>query len=83
MRPALRSRGRGAGAEYVPGNSVREMGERMKGGAVSDERSPENDAILHAREVGEPSREAWRMMGRRNRTCWFRGSEMNYGRRTT
>lgn len=30
----------------VPGNSVSEMGERMKGGAVKDERSPEKDAIL-------------------------------------
>ena len=41
----------------VPGNSVSEMGERMKGGAVKDERSPENDAILREsqaedREVG-------------------------------
>ncbi len=33
--------------EGAPGNSVREMGERMNGGAVSEERSPENDATLH------------------------------------
>jgi hypothetical protein len=30
----------------VPGNSVRETGERMNGGAVIDDRSPENVAIL-------------------------------------
>ena len=33
-------------AAYTPGNSVREIGERIKGGAVKDERSPENEAIL-------------------------------------
>lgn len=33
--------------EYVPGNSVSDTGERMNGGAVIDERSPENEAILH------------------------------------
>ena len=30
----------------LPGNSVREIGERMNGGAVRDERSPVNVAIL-------------------------------------
>jgi hypothetical protein len=30
----------------VPGNSVRETGERMNGGAVSEERSPEKFEIL-------------------------------------
>lgn len=30
----------------APGNSVREMGERMNGGAVKDDRSPDQDAIL-------------------------------------
>lgn len=30
----------------IPGNSVREMGERMKGGAVREDRSPETEAIL-------------------------------------
>jgi hypothetical protein len=30
----------------LPGNSVREVGERMKGGAVSEERSPEKEAML-------------------------------------
>jgi hypothetical protein len=30
----------------VPGNSVSEIGERMNGGAVNDERSPETLAIL-------------------------------------
>lgn len=34
---------------YTPGNSVSETGERMNGGAVSDDRSPENEAILYAR----------------------------------
>lgn len=29
-----------------PGNSVKEVGERMKGGAVREERSPEKEAIL-------------------------------------
>ena len=33
-------------AAHTPGNSVREIGERIKGGAVKDERSPENEAIL-------------------------------------
>ena len=31
---------------YVPGNSVNETGERMKGGAVREDKSPENEAIL-------------------------------------
>lgn len=31
---------------YLPGNSVSEMPERMNGGAVSEERSPETDAML-------------------------------------
>ena len=35
-------------AGHTPGNSVSEMGERMNGGAVKDERSPEKDAILTA-----------------------------------
>ena len=34
------------GGVCSPGNSVREMGERMKGGAVREERSPEKEAIL-------------------------------------
>lgn len=34
----------------VPGNSVSEIGERMNGGAVKEERSPENDAILRRRQ---------------------------------
>ena len=29
-----------------PGNSVSEVGERMKGGAVKEDKSPENEAIL-------------------------------------
>lgn len=37
----------------APGNSVRETGERMKGGAVREERSPEKDAILRR------AHEAW------------------------
>lgn len=40
----------------IPGNSVKEVGERIKGGAVSDERSPEKEAILISgkeREAGE------------------------------
>lgn len=32
---------------HAPGNSVSETGERMKGGAVMDERSPEKDAMLY------------------------------------
>lgn len=39
-------RGSNREREDVPGNSVREMGERMKGGAVRDERSPEKAAML-------------------------------------
>jgi hypothetical protein len=40
-----------AGAKYrerlgVPGNSVSDTGDRINGGAVIDDRSPENDAIL-------------------------------------
>lgn len=34
------------GSRAIPGNSVRDVGERIKGGAVSEERSPENEAIL-------------------------------------
>ena len=30
----------------IPGNSVREVGERIKGGAVREERSPETEAML-------------------------------------
>jgi len=29
-----------------PGNSVRETGDKMNGGAVSEERSPEKEAML-------------------------------------
>ena len=32
---------------HVPGNSVSETGERMNGGAVIDDKSPEKEAILH------------------------------------
>ena len=32
---------------HLPGNSVRETGDKMKGGAVKDDRSPENEAILN------------------------------------
>jgi hypothetical protein len=31
----------------IPGNSVSEIGDRMNGGAVKDDKSPENDAILY------------------------------------
>jgi hypothetical protein len=31
---------------HIPGNSVSETGERIKGGAVRDDKSPENEAIL-------------------------------------
>ena len=31
---------------HLPGNSVSEVGERMNGGAVKEDRSPENEAIL-------------------------------------
>jgi len=34
------------GFTYLPGNSVSEVGERMKGGAVKEDKSPENEAIL-------------------------------------
>ena len=42
-----------AGRRGSPGNSVSETGERMNGGAVIELRSPENDAILHARQCGD------------------------------
>ena len=32
----------------APGNSVRETGERIKGGAVSEEKSPEKFAMLQS-----------------------------------
>lgn len=32
--------------ETLPGNSVKDVGDRIKGGAVREERSPENEAIL-------------------------------------
>ena len=38
------------GFTYSPGNSVSEVGERMKGGAVKEDKSPENEAILIAAE---------------------------------
>jgi len=31
---------------HLPGNSVSEVGERIKGGAVKEDKSPENEAIL-------------------------------------
>lgn len=31
---------------HLPGNSVSDVGERMKGGAVKEDKSPENEAIL-------------------------------------
>jgi len=34
------------GFAYLPGNSVSEVGERIKGGAVKEDKSPENEAIL-------------------------------------
>ena len=37
-----------AGFTHLPGNSVSDVGERMKGGAVKEDKSPENDAILIA-----------------------------------
>ena len=37
--------------EHLPGNSVREMGDKINGGAVSDERSPEKEAILVGSET--------------------------------
>jgi hypothetical protein len=36
--------------EDLPGNSVSDVGERMKGGAVSEERSPEKEAMLSLNE---------------------------------
>jgi hypothetical protein len=44
------------GSEYqcdIPGNSVNEVGERMKGGAVKGERSPKRDAIGDANTHAE------------------------------
>jgi hypothetical protein len=32
----------------APGNSVKETGERMNGGAVREERSPETEAMLRS-----------------------------------
>ena len=46
-------------ARIVPGNSVREMGERMNGGAVKDERSPEKDAILRKSQARVASEGSW------------------------
>ena len=46
-------------AKIVPGNSVREMGERMNGGAVKDERSPEKDAILRKSQARVASEGSW------------------------
>lgn len=38
---------------HLPGNSVSEVGERMKGGAVKEDKSPENEAILINVQGGE------------------------------
>jgi hypothetical protein len=35
---------------YRPGNSVRDVGDRINDGAVSEERSPEKEAILDGRD---------------------------------
>lgn len=34
------------GYRNIPGNSVKETGDRMNGGAVKDDKSPEKDAML-------------------------------------
>jgi len=39
---------------HLPGNSVSEVGERMNGGAVKEDKSPENDAIDFRKEVQDP-----------------------------
>lgn len=49
----------------VPGNSVSETGERMNGGAVMDDRSPENEAILGAPEASSSARCDYRVQGAR------------------
>lgn len=40
---------------YLPGNSVSDVGERMKGGAVIEDKSPENEAILDQRTMRQRS----------------------------
>ena len=42
---AMAENNSGRSHQYA-GNSVSEMGDRMNGGAVKDERSPEKDAML-------------------------------------
>ena len=37
---------------HLPGNSVSDVGERMNGGAVKEDKSPENDAILISAVAG-------------------------------
>lgn len=44
-------RSRDREATNIPGNSVSETGDRMNGGAVKDDKSPEKEAILHIRTL--------------------------------
>lgn len=52
---------RGPGWKNSPGNSVSDTGDRINGGAVMDERSPEKDAMLRniVRNMSEPQGIGW------------------------
>ena len=41
---------------------MRDTGDKINGGAVSDAKSPEKDAMLY--EVSKPGRDSWRSLAR-------------------
>lgn len=56
----------------LPGNSVSEVGERMNGGAVKEDKSPENEAIL---VINVRDRCGWEVSGNRLREGQRKGLE--------
>jgi hypothetical protein len=56
--------GKQKGPSHLPGNSVSEVGERMNGGAVKEDKSPENEAIL-INVQGD--KHGWEVSGKRPR----------------
>ena len=48
----------------LPGNSVRDVGERMKGGAVNEDKSPENEAILINEQARRQRNQPWEIKKR-------------------
>lgn len=64
----------------IPGNSVKEVGERMKGGAVSEDRSPENEAMLISGEKWVALDEDWHTRFQERRPASALSSRYSLGR---